>query len=205
MDSFARWSSRQSCARACCGASLRRSRFASTPLRCSVAGLHRGTRCVHYVHCARTTAMSQITKCAARTALRPVLLGAAEARPSPPERSFAVGLAAFAATNTNHTTSSRQAVQGGGDFCGGEERSTRIGARGALRQHSHRGCSNGVSEANKVSSAMRPWCEHRSGVDAKRDRHRLSPRPVPPVATRAITRERAAYSARSKSEQVTCN
>jgi hypothetical protein len=76
---------------------------------------------------------------------------------------------------------SRKSVPGGGDLCGGEEASpghqqsrgllvpgeqqglwpgaackarAGVGARSALRKHSHRGCPNVESEANKVSSAV---------------------------------------------------
>ena len=216
---FCAWlCSRQSCARACCGASLRRSRCASTALRYSLSRPHRGTRCVRFALYARTTAMRMMRKRAARAALKGPFLGVAEAHRSPPERSFAERWLVFAANYnaisslgvavvreslgrffyerywglaaaSSNAASSRQAVSGGGDFCGGEERSTRVGARSALRNLTHRGCPNGVNEVNKVSSAMRPWCEHRSGVDTKCDRHSMSPRWVPSAATRAPPQE----------------
>ena len=87
------------------------------------------------------------------------------------------------AAHTNQSTSSRQALPGGGDFRGGEEHRAGVGARSALRQHSHRGCPSVESAAN-ASSAVRPQPEHRSAGYTKCDRHRLSPRRVPPAATR---------------------
>jgi hypothetical protein len=79
---------------------------------------------------------------------------------------------------------SRQAVPGGGDLWGGEERSVGVGARTrALRELTHRVCLNATSAASEVSYAMRPQREHRSGVDAK---HRPPQRePVPGAACRA--------------------
>ena len=50
--------------------------------------------------------MRMLTKCAVRTAMRPVLLGVAEARRNPPERSFAEGLLVFGPiVNANATSS----------------------------------------------------------------------------------------------------
>ncbi len=207
---FTLWSTRQSCARACCGASLRWSRCASTSLRYSLSRPHRGTRCVRFALSARTTAMRMMTKRAARAALKGPFLGIAEAHRSPPERSFAERLLVFgAAANTNatsseaitgcepprcyfdggyfvftvatnrNTTSSRESVPGGGDFCGGEERRAEVGARSALRKLTHCGCPSVESEANKASSAVRPRTEHRSAVAAKR----RPPQHEPPPGT----------------------
>ncbi len=166
-----RWCSRQSCARACCGASLQRSHCVSTSLRCALSRLHRGTRCVRFALYARTTAMRVLTKRAARAAVKAVLLGAAEARRSPPGRTFAEGWFVVGAKKTRcpylsgdvpgrhagpktNSPHSRESVPGGGDLCGGEEHRAGVGARSALRQHSHCGCPNGESVANKVSSAV---------------------------------------------------
>ena len=168
--SFVRSCPRQSCARVGCGASLQRSHCVSTALRCSLSRLHRGTHCVRFALAVRTTAMKVLTKRAARAAVKAVLLGAAEARRSPPEHSFAQGWFLFAANSKpgcsrklvpgshagpkTKSLHSRESVPGGGDLCGGEEHRAGVGARSALRQHSHRGCLNGESEANKVSSAV---------------------------------------------------
>ena len=205
----ARCCSRQSCARAGCGASLRRSHFVSTSLRCSFSRPHRGTRAIRFALSARTTAMGMMTKCAARTAVKTPLLGVAEAHRNPPERSFAeewfvvrpkaknpaswksvLGRDVGPKTKSLH---SRQAVPGGGDFRGGEEHSSGVGARSALRNLTRCGCSNGESEANAVSSAARPQSELSGGGYTKCDRHSMSPRRVPPAATRAIPQRATAH------------
>ncbi len=61
---------------------------------------------------------------------------------------------------------SRQAQPGGGDFWSAEERSSRVGARSALRHHSGRGCPNEAPAGRVVSSAARPSGEHRRAVGA---------------------------------------
>ena len=175
---FTRWSTRQSCARACCGASLRWSRCASTSLRYSLSRPHRGTRCVRFALSVRTTAMRMMTKCATRTAVKAPLLGAAEARRGPLGRSFAERWFVFFRQKTNNPLS-RESVPGGGDFCGGEERRAGVGARSALRKLTHCGCPSVESEANKASSAVRPRTEHRSAVAAKR----RPPQHEPPPGT----------------------
>ena len=244
---FARCCSRQSCAQVGCGASLQRSHCVSTALRCALSRLHRGT---HFVRCAlavRTTAMKMLTKRAARAAVKAVLLGAAEARRSPPGHSIAAGWFVVGAEKTGCLQSpapvprvdagpkiqtidsrggapgscaglktkplhSRKSVPGGGDLCGGEEASpghkqssglfvsgeqqglwpgaackarAGVGARSALRKHSHRGCPSVESEANVASSAVRPQTEHHSAGYTQCDRHSVSPRRVPTSATRA--------------------
>ena len=99
-----------------------------------------------------------------RPGLRPALLlyfaASATRRPWPET------LAVFAAGQTS--SAARQAVPGGGDFCGDEKRRPAVGARSALRRLTRRSCSNAESAANAVSSATRPRGEHRSGVDAQR-------------------------------------
>ena len=52
----------------------------------------------------------------------------------------------------------------GGDFWSGEERRAGVGARSAHQQLTRRSCLNEMSKANGVSSAARPWTEHRSAV-----------------------------------------
>ena len=59
---------------------------------------------------------------------------------------------------------SRQAVPGGGDLWGGEERRFEVGARSALRYLTHRVCLNAANEVSEVSYAVRPRTEHRSAV-----------------------------------------
>ena len=185
---FVRLSAWQSCARACCGASLRRScGTPPTALRCSPSWPIAELAAFAGALCARTTAMKMLTKRAARAAMQSVLLGAAEAHRILPEHSFARLSLACAANSEN--PASRKSVPGGGDLCGGEERRSGVGARSALRKHSHRGCPNVESEANAVSSAVRPQPEHRSAVDAKRDRRSVSPRRVLTSAKRALQRQ----------------
>ena len=117
--------------------------------------------------------MRVLTKRAARAAVKAVLLGAAQARHNPPEHSFAEGWFVVGAKKPKCLHSkvsvagrylgpkakslhSRESVPGGGDLCGGEEHRAGVGARSALRQHSHCGCLNGESEANAASFAMQP-------------------------------------------------
>ena len=187
--------SRQSCARVCCGASLRRSHCVSTALRCSLSRPHRGTHFAHCVRAVRTTAMRMMTKCASRTAVKAPLLSVEEGAPQPTRAQLCGSVVGgrhepptttapkaefwcaslklffneralvFAAAHTN-ATSSRQAVSGGGDLWGAEQRSSEVGARSALREHARCGCPNGESEANAVSSAARPLREQRRGVGA---------------------------------------
>ena len=49
---------------------------------------------------------------------------------------------------------------------GAEERSSRVGARSALRHHFGRGCPNAENAVNAVSSAARPSGEHHRAVGA---------------------------------------
>jgi hypothetical protein len=75
----------------------------------------------------------------------------------------------------------RQAVGGWAlaRLCGGEERRVSVGARSrALRELTHRICSNATSAASEVSFAARPRPEHRSAVGA----------PLAPTA--AVARQR---------------
>src|SRR5205814_7110020 len=97
----------------------------------------------------------------------PALLSAPEARPSLPARAFAEPAAVFVANTTTGSTS-RQAVPGGGDFWGEEQRRAGLGARSALRQLTRRRCLSAVSEANVASWAPRARTEQRTGVGAQR-------------------------------------
>jgi hypothetical protein len=113
---------------------------------------------------------------AARAATSPALLGTSEARRDLPARAFAEPSAVISADTTTGSTS-RQAAPGGGDFWGGEERRTGVGARSALRELTRRICLSAVSEANVASYATRPQAEHRSGVGAQRRPPRHEPAP----------------------------
>ncbi len=167
--------SRQSRARVGRGASLRRSPLRSDSPAVLGRMAHRGTHCVRFAHSVQTATVSQILKRASRAAMRPALLGAAEARRGPPGHGFAA-VVLVSASNTQHVPSSRRAVSALGDFGGAEERSSKAGARSALQHLTHRSCLNGVSEANAVSSAVRPWSEHRREVGAQRRPPTYEPR-----------------------------
>ena len=84
-----------------------------------------------------------------------------------------------------HTSdgSARQAVPGGGDFWGGEERSSEFGARSALRELTRRDCLSAESVANEASFATRPRAEHHSAVAAQQ--RPLQHEPLPGTACRA--------------------
>ena len=152
-------------------------RCAQTALRCSHPRPRRRTHCVRCAHSVQTAATSQMTIRASRGATGAALLGAPEARSSLPGRAFAGVLGLFVAGNTSATA--RQAVPGGGDFCGGEERRASVGARSALRRLNRRSCLSGESAANAASSATRLKTEHRSGVGAQR----RPPQHEPPAGT----------------------
>jgi len=67
-----------------------------------------------------------------------------------------------------HTAPSRQAVPGGGDFWGEEQRRAGLGARSALGCLTRRRCLSAVSAANVASSAPRARTEQRTAVGAQR-------------------------------------
>ena len=152
-------------------------RCAQTALRCSHPRPRRRTHCVRCAHSVQTAATSQMTIRASRGATGAALLGAPEARSSLPGRAFAGALELIVPGNTS--AAARQAVPGGGDFCGGEERRTSVGARSALRELTRRSCLSGESAANAASSATRLKTEHRSGVGAQR----RPPQHEPPAGT----------------------
>ncbi len=156
-------------------------RAAKTSLRCSASWPRRRTHFAHCVRCVRTSATSQRTTRASREATRPGLAGRAgpvgpavrkaqavprtacarahlfgtpEALRVLPERAFAETLVLTAARAP--AAPARRAVPGGGDFCGDEKRRPGVGVRSTLRRLTRRGCLNGVSAANAVSSATRP-------------------------------------------------
>ena len=152
-------------------------RFAPTPLRCSVSWPRRGTHFAHCVRYVQTAATSQLTIRAAREATSPALLGASAALRALSGRAFA-GRLVFHSTR-REARSARQAVPGGGDFCGGEERRASVGARSAFRRLTRRNCLSAVSAANAASFATRLKAEHHSGVGAKR----RPPQGEPPPGT----------------------
>ena len=161
-------------------------RCASAALRCSVSWPRRRTRFVRFAHCTQTAATSQMLMRAARAATSPALLGAPEARCSLPVRAFA-DTPVLSATKTT-IGAARQAVPGGGDFCGGEKRRPGVGAHSALRDLTRRGCLSAVSAANEASPATRPRAEHRSAVGAQRRPPQHEP--APGTACRAAQQRR---------------
>ena len=142
-------------------------RCAPTPLRCSVSWPRRRTHYAPCGRCVRTASTSQKTKRAARAATSPVLLGTSEARLRLPGRAFAEPIVACGPRRTNGGLRGRRSPLGA---ISGATRSAAPGSArdSALRGLTCRGCLNAVSAANGVSSAARPWCEHRSGVGAPR-------------------------------------
>ncbi len=167
--------------------------LAFAPTSLSVLRPRRGTHCVRVALSVQTAATRMMTSRASRWAASPGLAGrsgplalplaATEARCGLSPRAFADALLVFGSPNTKDTAS-RQAVAGGGDLWGAEERSPGGGARSALRQHSRRGCSNGVRAARVVSSAPHPLGEHHRAVGASSARP-LQCEPPPATACRA--------------------
>ncbi len=136
---------------------------APTPLRCSVSRPRRRTHSATCGRCVRTASTSQTTKRAARAATSPALLGTSEARLRLPGRAFAEPMVACIASRTTGGLRGRRCPLGA---ISGATRSAAPGSAraSALRGLTCRGCLNAVSAANEVSSAARPWREHRSGV-----------------------------------------
>ena len=142
-------------------------RCAPTALRCSVSWPRRRTHCVRCAHCVQTAATSQKTMRAARAATSPVLLGASQARRSLPGRAFAEPVVVFAPQATTGGCRGRRCPLGA---ISGATRSAAPGSAraSALRELTCRGCLNAATAGSAVSSAARPWCEHRSAVGAQR-------------------------------------
>ena len=167
---------RQSHLRSGRSASLKRSARCADPPALLGLAARRETRFVRFALSALTVATSQLTKRAARAATSPVRLGASEAHCGLNARGIAEMLWARSRWQAS-PFASRQAVPGGGDLCGGEERRSRVGAHSALRPQACRSCLSAVSKANAASSAARPRIEHHSGVGAKRQPAQCEPLP----------------------------
>ena len=140
---------------------------APTPLRCSVSWPRRRTHCATCGRCVRTASTSQKTKRAARAATSPALLGTSEARLHLPGRAFAEPSVACETRRTAGELRGRRCPRGAISVA------TRSAAPGsarasALRELTCRGCLNAAPAGSVVSSAARPWREHRSGVGAQR-------------------------------------
>ncbi len=151
-------------------------RRAPTPLRCSVSWPRRGTHCAPCSRSVQTAAPSQTTMRAARAAPRPVLLGASEARLHLPEPAFAEPPRVFVRQATTGDRRGRRCPQGArsGVTSGAAPGSARASA---LRELACRGCLNGAPAGRAVSSAARPWREHRSAVGLPG----RPPQPEPPA------------------------
>jgi hypothetical protein len=157
--------------KAACGqaAALRWSglRFAPTALRCSVSRppTPNSLRSLRSLRSNNVDESVHEARCArGPQALR--FSAPQEARRSLPASPFADVPGVSAPKST--TGLARRAVCLAGSLSGAEERSAVVGARSALRELTRRRCLNAVSAANEVSSAPRPWGEHRRGVVAKR-------------------------------------
>ena len=152
-------------------------RFAPTALCCSDFRPRRGTHNARCARCVQTAAASQMLIRAARGGRKPC--AARRSRGAlQPARTRLCRHAWFSPASTTFG-SARQAVPGGGDFCGDEQHRAGLGARSAHQQLTRRGCSSGVSAANVASSAARARTEQRSGVGAKR----RPPQHEPPPGT----------------------
>ena len=136
---------------------------APTPLRCSVSWPRRRTHSATCGRCVRTASTSQRTKRAARAATSPALLGTSEARLRLPRRAFAEPVVACDTRRTTGGLRGRRCPLGA---ISGATRSAAPGSArdSALRGLTCRGCLNAATAGRVVSSAARPWREHRSGV-----------------------------------------
>ena len=140
---------------------------APTPLRCSVSWPRRRTHSATCGRCVRTASTSQKTKRAARAATSPALLGTSEARLRLPGRAFAEPVRARVPSRITGGLRGRRCPLGA---ISGATRSAAPGParESALRELTCRGCLNAATAGSAVSSAARPWREHRSGVGAQR-------------------------------------
>ncbi len=179
-------------------------RFAPTALCSSVSRPRRRTRYVRFAHTAQTAAASQLLIRAARGGRKPWPCRPRQPRRagrspgtnspldcscpgSPARRSRSAPQPArtrlcesvWLSPRKTTAGTARQAVLGGGDFCGDEQHRPGLGARSAHPHLTRRGCLSGVSEANVASSAARARTEQRSGVGAKR----RPPQHEPPPGT----------------------
>ena len=180
-------------------------RCAPTPLRCSVSWPRRRTHYAPCGRCVRTASTSQKTKRAARAATSPGLagragpggpavrkaqavprtacvpahlLGTSEARLHLPGRAFAEPAVACGPRRTGGGLRGRRCPRGAISVA------TRSAAPGsarvsALRELTCRGCSNAATAGRAVSSAARPWREHRSAVGLPG----RPPQPEPPAGS----------------------
>ena len=173
---------------------------APTPLRCSVSRPRRRTHSATCGRCVRTASTSQKTKRAARAATSPVLLGTSEARLRLPGRAFAEPAVACSLRRTGGGLRGRCCPRGAISVA------TRSAAPGsarvsALRELTCRGCSNAATAGRAVSSAARPWREHRSGVGAQRRPPQHEP-PAGSACRDARTRHESGHKRKTAKGQV---
>ena len=122
----------------------------------------RQTPAAHCVRCGQTVPTSQSTKRAARAATSPALLSAFKARPGLPTRAFASGVGF--SRRAKRLVVERQAAPATHSVCGGEQRSSGVGTRSVLQQHTRRDCLTAANAVSGGSFPARPRCEQRSGV-----------------------------------------
>ncbi len=137
-------------------------------LSASGPGPHGKTRSVRFAHCARTVAVSQMTKRAStRAGPEPCAprrhRGAPAAAPQPRLSNTACGSRGEPTQMLSDRGCPPRALSGAARSAG-----TRAARASALRKLTHGNCLSAVSEANVASFAVRPRHEHRSGVGAKR-------------------------------------
>ena len=154
----------------------------------------RPTRYAHFVRCAQTSGGGSVHERAARAATRPALLGARQGAPQPARARLCCK--SRGVRRKLLSVSARQAVPGGGDLWGDEERKTEVGARSALRGLIRPDCLSAVNEVNAASWRARLQAEYRSAVGPQgRPPHH---EPLPGTACRA-----APNSARSDQQPMT--
>ncbi len=180
-------------------ASLRRSAGYSR-LRCGARSRGPSPNSLRSLRCAtfKQAATSQFTKRAARAGHEPCAPRRLRGALRPP-RTHLCGNACSAPEKSKSgnvpqgSPCSPSQTQNGGSAAGGTRQGRFLGRRGAevqgrracaLQQLTRRGCLNEMSVANGVSSAARPWTEHRSGVAVPGDRPSMSPCRVSPAAPR---------------------
>jgi hypothetical protein len=188
----------------------------------------RRTHCAPFGRCVRTASTSQKTKRAARAATSPGLagragpggpavrkaqavprtacvpahlLGTSEARLHLPGRAFAEPAVARGPRRPGGGLRGRRCPRGAISVA------TRSAAPGsarvsALRELTCRSCSNAATAGRGVSSAARPWCEHRSGVGAQRRPPQHEP-PAGSACRDARTRDERT-SAKGRERPVAC-
>ena len=136
-------------------------RFAAGSLRCSRAGRCCGTRCVHFVHCAQTTAASQSTMhghaALPMPAPRPALLGTARGELNPNTGHRCARPQVWLLAGPSVAMARMGFPPPGGCACGAALSGWRVQrSMHALRQLARGGCLSEESAANAASSTAHP-------------------------------------------------